>query len=526
MGFVLTILYIVLTIISPGQFGPSWVNYHVLVYLGVVTFLVSLPNMLNHMQLSASIETQLLLAFIIAIGLSEIANGWFGGVIDSWVRFMPSAAVFFFIVANVSTARRLKIVTLAVVASCLLVAVEAFCGYYGGFRSETFVLQVPLYEQDQIVGQLLRIRGAGFLSDPNDLAQILAIALPLTFIGWRQGRVIANLLIVLLPAALLSWAIFLTHSRGALVGLAVVALMAGRKWLGTTTSAVLTGALVLALLALNFTGGREISPAEGVDRLAAWSEGLQFFRSAPLFGIGFGAFADFNDITAHNSFVLCLAELCLIGSIIWVALLVTPMMSLNRIISSVEKPATQGGHQKDFPRIADETGKVEPGLAPYSDNQPFLTDARTSDFSWWEGRPRDNTRLALMEDPNSPLDFESDEQTIPMEIAPLLSDPCGGTKDAVSVNVETLIGTADQNAVPRHWVIAMRLSLVSFMTTGWFLSRSYATTLYLILGLATATIAIQEGFTDSRNRAGLVWITLAVEALAIVFLYGSVRLGH
>ncbi len=37
----------------------------------------------------------------------------------------------------------------------------------------------------------------------------------------------------------------------------------------------------------------------------------------------------------------------------------------------------------------------------------------------------------------------------------------------------------------------MRLALVAFMTTSWFLSRSYTTTMYLVLGLATAAIALQ-----------------------------------
>src|ERR1700691_960 len=107
---------------------------------------------------------------------------------------MPSAAVFFFIVANVTTVRRLQIGMLAVAAASLLLAVEALSAYYGGWRSGIFVLQTNLYEHEEIVGQLSRIRGAGFLSDPNDFAQILLIASPLIFVAWRQGRIITNLL--------------------------------------------------------------------------------------------------------------------------------------------------------------------------------------------------------------------------------------------------------------------------------------------------------------------------------------------
>src|ERR1700730_6379173 len=150
MGFALTIAYIVLTILSPEQFGPAWADYHVLQFLGASIFLVSLPNILNHKYFTSSIQTRLLLAFIIAIGISQIANGWLGGAVYSWLRFMPSAAGFFFIAANVTTARRLKIVSLAVAAACLFVAVEALCGYYWGFRRELFIYQVTIYQQDQV----------------------------------------------------------------------------------------------------------------------------------------------------------------------------------------------------------------------------------------------------------------------------------------------------------------------------------------------------------------------------------------
>ena len=110
-----------------------------------------------------------------------MANRWFGGAIQGWLVFLPSAAVYFFIVANVTTVRRLKIVTLAAVASVLVLVGEALCGYYGGFLGDTFVMKFNYFSQ-----QILRLRGVGFLNDPNDFAQILLIALPLVFIAWRQ----------------------------------------------------------------------------------------------------------------------------------------------------------------------------------------------------------------------------------------------------------------------------------------------------------------------------------------------------
>src|ERR1035437_5158625 len=116
MGFALTILYIVVTIISPEQFGKEWASYHAVTYLAGITALASLPSMARYSYWKTSVQTFLLVGFIIAIALSHVVHVWLGGAIESWRMFVPSAAIFLFIILNVTTIRRLKIVTLAAVA--------------------------------------------------------------------------------------------------------------------------------------------------------------------------------------------------------------------------------------------------------------------------------------------------------------------------------------------------------------------------------------------------------------------------
>jgi O-antigen ligase len=486
MGFALTILYIVVTIISPEQFGKDWASYHAVMYLAGVTALASLPSLATYSYWKTSIQTYLLVGFTIAIALSQVAHGWLGGVVESWRMFLPSAAVFFFIVVNVTTVRRLKIVTLAAVASCLVVTVEALSGYYAGFHGEMFVLQTNISSpQDDVIGQLTRIRGAGFLSDPNDLAQILLIALPLAFIAWRRGRVVTNFFVVLVPAALLLWTTYLTHSRGGLLALAAVALMAARKKLGTSASTALAAVFILGMLALDFTGGRGISAADGADRLEAWANGLEMFKSSPLFGIGFNGFTDLYEITAHNSFVLCLAELGLLGSTLWVALLVTTTMGLNRIVG-VQKTRQSA---KFF-------GLLPLFEASYINSAGALAQAPA--FS--EGI------IALKYAPTC--------ETFPAMVSAHTA--------AAGLKLEPLHAPS----VPQKWIAATRLALVAFMTTSWFLSRSYTTTMYLILGLATATIALQRGDAKPNERGHWILSSIAVEVVLIVVIYGLVRLRH
>jgi len=55
----------------------------------------------------------------------------------------------------------------------------------------------------------------------------------------------------------------------------------------------------------------------GEDRTALWGEGLQLFKAYPLFGVGFGAMPDHAGQTAHNSLVVCAAELGIVGLYFW-----------------------------------------------------------------------------------------------------------------------------------------------------------------------------------------------------------------
>lgn len=486
MGFALTLLYVVVTIISPEQFGKEWAAYHAVTYLAAITAIASLPTMEAYTNWKTSVQTYLLVGLIVAIALSQIAHGWLGGVVESLRLFLPSAAVFFFIVVNVTTIRRLKIMALTAVSSCLVVCVEALCGYYAGYHGDLFVLLTNISSpEDEVVGQLTRIRGAGFLSDPNDFAQILLIVLPLAFIAWRRGRVVANFFVVLLPAALLLWTTYLTHSRGGLIAMAAVALMVARKKLGTTASTALAVVFIFGMLALDFTGGRGISASNGADRLEAWANGLEMFKSAPLFGIGFNGFTDLYEITAHNSFVLCLAELGLLGSTLWLAMLVTTAAGLNRLIRLQEKKQAA----RSF------------GLLPL-----FETGFIGNSSALAIDTMHSNGIFAL-------------NYAYACEAAPVVLTPS-------AAKFETSTNPHPTPIVPLPWVVAIRLALVSFIASAWFLSRSYSTTMYLVLGLATAAIALQRGDSKSPDRGHWIFSTLTAEVLLILLIYGLVRLRH
>ncbi|MGH9616704.1 MAG: O-antigen ligase family protein [Acidobacteriaceae bacterium] len=183
-----------------------------------------------------------------------------------------------------------------------------------------------------------RLRGLGEINDPNDFAQLLVCVIPLMFIFWRAKKKIRNFVFVILPVCVLLWGDFLTHSRDSLLALLAIAIVAARRRIGTLPSVLMAGAAFIAASALNFGGGRGISEAAGGDRISLWGQGLEVFKEHPLFGVGFGSLPDYTDVhlTAHNSIVVCAAELGFFGLYFW-SMFLLPTMRDTLAVASPEK---------------------------------------------------------------------------------------------------------------------------------------------------------------------------------------------
>jgi O-antigen ligase len=94
-------------------------------------------------------------------------------------------------------------------------------------------------------------------------------------------------------------------------------------------SAVAASLLLLAINAIS--ASRTISMAGGMDRLAIWSEGMHFFKTSPIVGIGAGGYMERNFMTAHNSYLLCAAELGIVGYFLWMSMIVVTLIQLSRV---------------------------------------------------------------------------------------------------------------------------------------------------------------------------------------------------
>jgi len=122
---------------------------------------------------------------------------------------------------------------------------------------------------------------------------------------------------VLPMMTLIGIGIFMTHSRSALLAVLGIVIVASRRRIGTFPALILAALLFVAAMALKVTGGREISAEQGEDRTALWGDGLQMFKEHPIFGVGYDQMVDLVGKTAHNSVIVCAAELGAFGLFFW-----------------------------------------------------------------------------------------------------------------------------------------------------------------------------------------------------------------
>jgi O-antigen ligase len=336
VAFVLTLIYVALTHLSPAEVFPSIAEYHVMQWLAVVAALITAIYVAARPGVLRSRQTGQMFGLILAIGLSRFVHLWFGGVFPGMFDFVKSGIVFFMIVATVDSLRKLRILmtVLALVALGLL-GQSLLAQSDASADSSRYVIHSRMQDGD-VPQDLARIRSVGVFQDPNDFAQLLLVATSLVLIAWKPSRPFRDLLLVVAPAALLLYGAYLTHSRGALFGFtAFVYLLLRRRF--SMRVAVPIGIVILAvLIGAEAVGSRAISFSEGnsASRLMAWGEGIAMFKSSPLFGVGYGVFEEHSDLTAHNSFVLCFAELGLFGYFFWLGLIIASFSDLNAVVRS------------------------------------------------------------------------------------------------------------------------------------------------------------------------------------------------
>ena len=358
MSFAIFLFALALTYLRPIEaYAPELVVYRPMLILLLLTFAIAASHAVRARQIASSRRiVWVLLGFAVVIPLSIAAAGWSGGAILAFVDFAPSVLFFFSTVMLVTTTARLRTTCATLVACMTVLSVFGAVAFHTGYMADKLLIAQSASDEgvtsgtgpdaipaNDTTGRLWRVRSLGFLSDPNDFGQAIVVALPMLLAFHRRRAWLRNMVFVVAPGAVMLYGLYLTHSRGAVLGLGSALFLGIQRRVGTIRTILIVGLATAAMIALNFSGGRAYTANEesAGGRIDAWGEGLRMLVGHPLLGVGYREFTSYHPYTAHDSFVLCFAETGLIGYFLWLGLIVLTFKQLNRA-AELAPPQTEG----------------------------------------------------------------------------------------------------------------------------------------------------------------------------------------
>jgi putative inorganic carbon (HCO3(-)) transporter len=302
------IVYLLLVLIRPQDY-PALAGTN-LPYQQAALIVAALFWLLSKRKSFDAPQYPLLLAFFVVLMVSKAVNGWAGGALYVAALFVP-VGLSFLLLANAAYSRERVLNVMAVFALCACVL-----SLHGIEQATTGVGWTGIK-----LSQETRIQYVGIFNDPNDLGLLFVTCLPMAlYLGARGGLLGLRRLFWWGVAGVLVYGIYLTDSRGTLLALLVLLGLYVWRWRGMFTAGALGAAAVAGMLALpSRLQEVDVSEESAAGRVESWYEGLQMFISHPVFGVGAGNYSDYNPLTAHNSFMLVLAETGFVGFFLWMA---------------------------------------------------------------------------------------------------------------------------------------------------------------------------------------------------------------
>jgi O-antigen ligase len=266
-------------------------------------------------------QITLITAFFLALPLSEIFSGNGGDMSTAFSEFFPAWLLFVVISSSLESLQQLQRFIYLLIICAVIIAFHSIEQY---FNDVAWAGAEILIENG-----VRRVRYLGIFHDPNDLGILFVAALPLTLYCARESQGPVRKGVLLVAAIVILYALYLTKSRGALLSLGFVSMLAIWRHFNFIKASLISGffALVGASLKIRsetIGGGDQSS----LDRIDGWQLGMELFQSNPLFGVGYNHYIDFYFLTAHNSLVLVLAETGALGYVLWVSFFAILMILL------------------------------------------------------------------------------------------------------------------------------------------------------------------------------------------------------
>lgn len=327
--------YVAVLYVRPHEFLPAFMGLPILPVLLLTSVVLWLARQSKDMS---SPQFKLLPVQTFLMAWSVLLSGWVGGAIGTLTDFIPVVLLFYMLATTVDSVAKLRQVFFVMSVSMIIISLHTID---------------QAQEANEGIGwtgaQMIEGRATylGFLNDPNDLSMAILMVLPMqVYLARRSGLILK--LFWWAAAGLSLWAVKLTNSRGAILALGAMLMHHGIQRYGLVRSLLVAPVMLAPIVIFGPSRMNEISDDEesAEGRIESWFEGFHMLASHPLFGVGKGMFTEYNYLTAHNSYVLALAELGLIGYFVWLSGVFFSFLMAKIVYEGEPKPEKDDGKKK------------------------------------------------------------------------------------------------------------------------------------------------------------------------------------
>ena len=332
LSFATLFIFTLVLYARPAEFYPSAATKSLALIIGVITLAIFTATQLSldGNLTTRPAEVNFVLLFLVT-GLLSIpmaidpATAW----TEFSATFVRGVLIFVVIVNVVRTPTRLNAMLFLSIVTALVLSVQAINDYRLGLNV--------------VEGYRAAGRGTGLFGNTNDMALFLVTMMPFSvafLLGSKGGlRKTIHAVCVLM----MLFGIVLSYSRGAFLGVLVVAiffaLKLGRRRKVEVVALLIGGAVAMIVLAPSGYGDRLLSiflPGLDPNGSADTRRG-ELFRSIyvalrhPLLGIGMGNYQpnmSNNGLVTHNSYTQVASEMGLLALGLYMMFIVTPLRKL------------------------------------------------------------------------------------------------------------------------------------------------------------------------------------------------------
>jgi hypothetical protein len=328
MEFLFLLLYLLVIYLRPAEWVVVFRGWQLVdvTLMGAALFLF-FRIVLARRRFVALPHNGMLLGLWAAAILSHLVHTYIGGAVGAFTLFARIAITYFLIVNTVTSQGRFRI------ALALIVVLTAVLVWQGIEQHQT-----GLGWAGQRMSSGRRITWISIFNDPNDLALAFVIMVPVVLAYLVRPTFFGLKVVPLSLLAVLVYGIFLTNSRGGMLGLMVAVMYFFVRRSRWVVPGMVIGGLFAGLLFVFGPSRLGLLTAEGAaieesayGRLDSWYYGFQLMKSNPLFGVGHDMFTDQYPLTAHNSFVLAASEMGVLGLFFWVGFFYVAFKGLSLV---------------------------------------------------------------------------------------------------------------------------------------------------------------------------------------------------